>query len=73
MYRASGALFSTIETVADENPLAVATSRIVTAALLRLLFRISPLSPPSSLILLYPAPSRRISLQIPDLTLLLRI
>src|ERR1700733_10507431 len=32
MYRASGALFSTIETVAEENPLRSATSRIVTAA-----------------------------------------
>src|ERR1700687_3661534 len=31
MYLASGALFSTIETVAGENPLCVATSRIVTA------------------------------------------
>jgi len=32
MYRASGALFSTMETVAEENPLRSATSRIVTAA-----------------------------------------
>src|SRR5689334_6172124 len=31
MYRASGALFNTIETVAGENPLCVATSLIVTA------------------------------------------
>jgi hypothetical protein len=31
MYLASGALFSTIETVAGENPLCVATSLIVTA------------------------------------------
>lgn len=31
IYRASGALFSTIETVAEENPLRSATSRIVTA------------------------------------------
>src|ERR1700674_4208307 len=31
IYRARGALFSTIETVAGENPLCVATSRIVTA------------------------------------------
>src|SRR5438270_7284544 len=31
MYRANGALFSTIETVAGENPLCVATSLIVTA------------------------------------------
>src|SRR5579859_3599642 len=30
IYRASGALFNTIETVAGENPLCVATSRIVT-------------------------------------------
>jgi hypothetical protein len=30
MYLASGALFSTIDTVAGEKPLAVATSRIVT-------------------------------------------
>lgn len=29
MYRAKGALFRTIETVVDENPLAFATSRIV--------------------------------------------
>jgi hypothetical protein len=31
MYRARGALFSTIETVAEENPLRSATSRMVTA------------------------------------------
>jgi hypothetical protein len=31
MYLAKGALFSTMETVAGENPLCVATSRIVTA------------------------------------------
>jgi hypothetical protein len=30
MYRASGALFNTIDTVAEENPLLFATSRIVT-------------------------------------------
>src|SRR5882672_3627831 len=30
MYRASGALFSTMETVVEENPLSLATSRIVT-------------------------------------------
>jgi hypothetical protein len=30
MYLASGALFSTIDTVAEEKPLAVATSRMVT-------------------------------------------
>jgi len=32
MYRARGALFRTMETVADENPLRSATSRMVTAA-----------------------------------------
>src|SRR6266568_785168 len=32
MYRASGALFSTIDTVVEENPLSFATSRIVTIA-----------------------------------------
>src|SRR5271154_4489095 len=32
MYRASGALFRTMETVAEENPLRSATSRMVTAA-----------------------------------------
>src|ERR1700719_4827853 len=32
MYRARGALFSTIDTVAGEKPLCVATSRMVTAA-----------------------------------------
>ena len=31
MYRARGALFRTIETVAEENPLRSATSRMVTA------------------------------------------
>src|SRR5271170_3786266 len=31
MYRASGALFRTMETVAEENPLRSATSRMVTA------------------------------------------
>jgi hypothetical protein len=31
IYLASGALFNTMETVAGENPLCVATSRIVTA------------------------------------------
>jgi hypothetical protein len=31
MYRESGALFRTIETVADAKPLSFATSRIVTA------------------------------------------
>src|SRR5580704_18440630 len=32
MYRANGALLSTMETVAGEKPLCVATSRMVTAA-----------------------------------------
>src|ERR1700758_374476 len=32
MYRASGALFSTIDTVVEENPLSFATSRMVTMA-----------------------------------------
>src|SRR5450755_4340434 len=32
IYRASGALFSTIDTVAGEKPLCVATSRMVTAS-----------------------------------------
>jgi hypothetical protein len=36
MYLARGALFSTIETVAGENPLCVATSLIVTAWLFSL-------------------------------------
>src|SRR5258708_8312838 len=36
IYLASGALFSTIETVAGENPLCVATSLIVTAWLFSL-------------------------------------
>src|SRR3984893_13348776 len=36
MYRANGALFSTMDTVADEKPLCVATSRIVTASFLPL-------------------------------------
>ena len=35
MYRASGALFRTIETVVDEKPLCLATSRIVTVELFR--------------------------------------
>jgi hypothetical protein len=30
MYRASGALFRTIDTVVEENPLSFATSRMVT-------------------------------------------
>src|ERR1700687_4880330 len=36
IYRASGALFRTMDTVAGENPLCVATSRIVTASFLPL-------------------------------------
>src|ERR1700674_375181 len=36
MYRASGALFRTMDTVADEKPLWVATSRMVTASFLPL-------------------------------------
>src|ERR1017187_1537916 len=35
MYRASGALFRTMETVVEEKPLCLATSRIVTVALFR--------------------------------------
>src|SRR5262250_1384862 len=49
MYCASGALFSTIETVAGENPLAFATSLIVTARLLPLFrFTLGSLWPASS-------------------------
>jgi hypothetical protein len=32
MYRANGALFRTIDTVVEENPLSFATSRMVTIA-----------------------------------------
>src|ERR1700720_3392832 len=45
MYRARGALFSTIETVAGENPLWVATSLIVTAAWLFSLGRFTRMAP----------------------------
>src|SRR5579859_712932 len=46
MYRASGALFSTMETVAGEKPVALATSRMVTSprlfrAFIRRLARLS--------------------------------
>src|ERR1035437_4998710 len=44
MEGASGALFSTMETVAEENPLAVATSRMVTVEFI-VLWRFNAVSP----------------------------
>jgi hypothetical protein len=46
IYLASGALFRTMDTVADEKPLSVATSRIVTVELL-LLWRLNAGLPPA--------------------------
>src|SRR5580704_15074314 len=55
MYRASGALFSTMETVAGEKPLACATSRIVIVRFL-LLGRFTAMGSSADIIILLESP-----------------